>query len=57
MCDICKQPMEAVTHRIKIKRQWHLWHEIGWESVDLCDNCAQTIIYKIQCEREKNECN
>ena len=55
VCDICREPMREVTHKIKIKKKWHSWYESGWDKMDLCEECADKIIYAIQNEVTKND--
>ena len=40
-CDICKREVtdkENAT-RYKLKREWFLWHERGWERLIIHDKC------------------
>lgn len=48
-CDVCQRPLgvnngidERFVYKIKVKRRWWLWHESGWESIEICADCARS---------------
>lgn len=53
ICDVCKEPMSIPTHKVKIKKEWRSFHESGWVKYEICDKCADRIIYAIS-EEEVN---
>lgn len=55
ICDICKKPMSIPTHKVKIKKEWRSFYESGWVKYELCDNCADRIIYAVSEEVQKDD--
>lgn len=57
LCDICKNKVIGGQGDVRIKyhakRKWFLWHEEGWERIDICASCLEKII--LAREGEENE--
>lgn len=60
-CDICERTYDEVTDNLcrkgdiirhKVKREWILHHERGWEKIDICTDCLKQIRAK-SCGKEK----
>lgn len=47
-CDICMDRILGddgdIRIKYKAKRRWCLWHESGWNRIDICANCLNKII-------------
>lgn len=43
VCDLCGKPMLTPQKNYKIKERWHLWHESGWATLDVHEECAKKL--------------
>ena len=45
ICDLCGHALAGKPHRrYKIKREWYLRCEHGWERIDAHDECVQRLL-------------
>lgn len=46
VCDLCQKryPDAKIKYKYKAKHFWWLWHEGGWERIELCQQCLEKII-------------
>ena len=50
ICDVCQKPLIKQSHKIKIHRRWRFNYSSGWDRLDVCERCADRIIYEINNE-------
>lgn len=58
LCDICLQPLDFQSYKIKMKKEVCAFWETSWEKVEICPECADKIIYAIRLdlqEKRRNE--
>ena len=57
VCDICKKnvPDAKIKYKYRAKKVWYLWHESGWEKIELCQECLDKIIEADKVESENKE--
>lgn len=53
ICDICEKPIRNRQYKIKIKKEVWSFHEGWFEKMDICEDCADRIIYN--CKKEIEE--
>lgn len=52
ICDICGKETHNYEKSLIIKSRWILWHEAGWERLDICKDCAERMRNFIKNEQE-----
>ncbi len=53
-CDLCGEEISKRPYtRYKIKKEWVLWEESGWEKMDVHDECFEKMCEYIRSERGK----
>lgn len=59
VCDICHKPIMDRQHKIKIKKEVFSFSETWFNKLDVCEKCADRIIYNLKQEAkdEKNNTN
>lgn len=53
ICDICNKPINDRQYKIKIKKEIFSFHERWFDKLDVCEKCADKIIYN--CKKEIEE--
>ena len=50
ICDLCGQPITSLNdeEEYKFKKRWSLWHEHGWERIDLHQSCREKLFKAIE---------
>lgn len=59
ICDICHKPIMDIQHKIKIKKEVFSFQECWLKKLDVCEKCADRIIYNLEKEinNEKDNTN
>ena len=53
ICDICNKPIMDRQHKIIIKREMYSFYERWFNKLDVCEKCADRIIYTLKMEVKK----
>ena len=55
-CDVCEREVNDVigftNYKVKVKQEWNLFWERGWENVVLCNDCKRSF-YELWKRKEK----
>ena len=53
LCDICNKLITDRQYKIKIKKEIFSFNEHWFDKLDICEKCADRIIYNLKKEIEK----
>lgn len=54
ICDICCRPITNRQYKIKIKKETWSFHESGFDKLDVCEECADRIIFTLELKMKDN---
>ena len=54
ICDICCRPITNRQYKIKIKKEVWSFHERWFVKMDICEECADRIIYTLKMEGQND---